>query len=145
MTILLTSLAGCGDTADETTADTQGTETAPMDTTTGNQYEPDDLPADLTYDGETITTFGWSGPAAMEFFAEEMNGELVNDAIFQIRASAVFDFGHVFNESMNGMTYAMFRSAVSEGKDNWMSIYASNEKALNTALEKVVTSLVGEQ
>ena len=83
MIILLTSLAGCGDTADETTADTQGTETAPVDTTTGNQYEPDDLPADLTYDGETLTTFGWSGPAAIEFFAEEMNGELANDAIFQ--------------------------------------------------------------
>ena len=73
--MLLTSLAGCGNTADETTADTQGAETAPSDTAAGNQYEPDDLPADLTYDGETITTFGWSGPAAMEFFAEEMNGD----------------------------------------------------------------------
>jgi len=61
-----------------------------------------------------------------------------------IRASVVFDFGRVFNESMNGMTYALFRSAVSEGKDNWMFIYASSEKALNTALEKVVTSLIGE-
>ena len=62
-----------------------------------------------------------------------------------IRASAVFDFGRVFNESMNGMTYALFRSAVSEGKENWMSIYASNENALNTALEKVVAALVDEQ
>ncbi|MBQ8402368.1 MAG: hypothetical protein IJX14_10630, partial [Clostridia bacterium] len=61
-----------------------------------------------------------------------------------IRASAVFDFGRVFNESMNGLTYALFRNAVIGKKDNWMSIYASNEKALTTALEKVVTALVVE-
>ena len=45
---------------------------------------------------------------------------------------------------MNGMTYSLFRSAVSGAKENWMSIYASNEKALTAALEKVVTALVGE-
>ncbi len=45
-------------------------------------YTPDDLPADLRYDGVTATVFGWSDPAAIEFYADELNGELVNDAIY---------------------------------------------------------------
>ncbi|MBQ8402498.1 MAG: hypothetical protein IJX14_11285, partial [Clostridia bacterium] len=81
--MLLGALAGCGSDPAETTASAEDTETAAAETESETLYEPDDLPADLRYDGETITTFGWSGPATIEFFTEEMNGELVNDAIYQ--------------------------------------------------------------
>ncbi len=81
--LLLGAFAGCGSDPAETTASAEVTDTTAAETETETLYEPDDLPADLRYDGETINTFGWSGPAAIEFFAEEMNGELVNDAIYQ--------------------------------------------------------------
>ena len=81
--MLLTSLAGCGNAPEEISTDTQTADTVPVETETETLYEPDDLPADLSYDDATITTFGWSGPAAIEFFTEEMNGELVNDAVYQ--------------------------------------------------------------
>ena len=81
--MLLGAFAGCGSDPAETTASAEVTDTTAAETETETLYEPDDLPADLRYDGETINTFGWSGPAAIEFFAEEMNGELVNDAIYQ--------------------------------------------------------------
>ena len=81
--MLLSALAGCGNDPAETTAGQQNADTTPAETESETLYVPDDLPADLRYDGETINTFGWSGPAAIEFFAEEMNGELVNDAIYQ--------------------------------------------------------------
>ena len=45
-------------------------------------YLPDDLPDTLDYSGNTVTTFGWSGPVLVEFYVEEQNGEVVNDAIF---------------------------------------------------------------
>ena len=61
-----------------------GTQTDTVETETESEtlYAPDDLPAELRYDGVTATIFGWSGSSAKEFYAEELNGELVNDAIY---------------------------------------------------------------
>ncbi len=83
LAMLLASLAGCGGAQTETSAETVATvDTTPVETETETMYELDDLPADLTFEGSTVTTFGWSGPAVAEFYAEEQNGELVNDAIY---------------------------------------------------------------
>jgi len=75
-------LSGCGSSGEEkeiqdteTLAETVPEETEPP-------FETDDLPADLNYNGTTVTTFGWSGPALPEFFVDEQNGDLVNDAIY---------------------------------------------------------------
>lgn len=84
LAMLLTACAGCGNNASETTADTTANNnTTPVETESETLYEPDDLPADLNYSGKTVTTFGWSGPSTPEFYVEEENGEIVNDAIFQ--------------------------------------------------------------
>ncbi len=83
LAMLLASLASCGGTSTETVAETAAaTETTPVETESETLYELDDLPADLRFGGATVTTFGWSGPAVAEFYADEQNGELVNDAIF---------------------------------------------------------------
>ncbi|MBR4961161.1 MAG: hypothetical protein IKY52_09710, partial [Clostridia bacterium] len=77
-------LTGCG--SDETVGETQDTgaaaETVPAETEPA--FEADDLPADLNYNGTTVTTFGWSGPALPEFYVDEQNGDLVHDAIFKL-------------------------------------------------------------
>lgn len=79
-------LASCSGGEGETK---QGGETTPSadsqtetETETETLYTPDDLPADLRYDGVTATVYGWSDPTAIEFYTDELNGELVNDAIY---------------------------------------------------------------
>lgn len=92
LAMMLSAFAGCSDApaAEETdttdpTASAEAVET--VETEEETMYLPDDLPEDLTYDGTTVTTFGWSGPANAEFYVEEMNGEIVNDAIFERNAT----------------------------------------------------------
>ena len=87
LAMMLSAFAGCSDApaAEETdttdpTASAEAVET--VETEEETMYLPDDLPEDLTYDGTTVTTFGWSGPVLVEFYVEEQNGEVVNDAIF---------------------------------------------------------------
>lgn len=82
LAMLLSACVGCGNQTSETTADTTAN-TTPVETETETLYALDDLPADLNYDGKTVTTFGWSGPSTPEFYVEEQNGEIVNDAVFQ--------------------------------------------------------------
>ena len=87
LAMMLSAFSGCSETttAEETEAadpTAQTTEAETVETEEETMYLPDDLPADLTYDGTTVTTFGWSGPSLVEFYVEEQNGEVVNDAIF---------------------------------------------------------------
>lgn len=49
---------------------------------TEESFEADSLPDDLKFTGTTVNVFGWSGPVQDEFYVEELNGEVVNDAIY---------------------------------------------------------------
>lgn len=62
-----------------------------------------------------------------------------------IRSSNVFDFGRIFNDSLNGDTYYLFRNSLANGKDNWISTYEKSSKALNKRLDKLITNLTEEQ
>ena len=68
--LLLGAFAGCGSDPAETTASAEVTDTTAAETETETLYEPDDLPADLRYDGETINTFGWSGAYGTHFWID---------------------------------------------------------------------------
>lgn len=83
LAMLLSTMAGCSGGSSETTNTDTTADTTPVDTETETLYELDDLPSDLNYGDKTVTTFGWSGISQIEFFAEEANGEIVNDAVFQ--------------------------------------------------------------
>ncbi len=61
-----------------------------------------------------------------------------------IRESNCFDFGRIFNDSMDAMTFNLFRNAVSNRSTDWMSIYAKSEKSLTKKLQKVVEALIAE-
>ena len=85
--ILASSLLACGDTAeksDVTTTEAITTETAAVTEVIDNTptYEPDDLPETLDFGGVTAHIFGWEGSSNVEFFVEEADGDVVNDAIF---------------------------------------------------------------
>ena len=79
--LMSASLLACGNTAEETTAVDTAAET--VETETETQFMMDNLPEDLDFAGAEVNTFGWEEVAIVEFFAEEMNGDVVNDAVFQ--------------------------------------------------------------
>lgn len=91
--ILMTTapLLSCAGDQKETetvnTADTTGADTAMETEETGpatdeNGYLCDDLP-ELDFGGETVNLLYWSDVENQEFIAEELTGEVVNDAIYQ--------------------------------------------------------------
>jgi len=80
-------LTACGaDPAEETTPETTAVAVETADATEDlydeNGYLKDDLPT-LDYDGNTVTVLYWSDVENQEFDAEEMTGEIVNDAIYE--------------------------------------------------------------
>lgn len=58
-----------------------------------------------------------------------------------IRSSVVFDIGRIFNDSMNSLTYSLFRSALSSGSRNWISTYEKNAKTLGKKFDQVILAL----
>ena len=62
-----------------------------------------------------------------------------------IRDGVVFDIGRIFNDSMNSLTYSLFRGALQQGNPNWASTYKSNSKGLEKNLAKVITALTTEE
>lgn len=89
--LLLTSAAvGCSekDVQDNSeTTNTTNSETAADETNAETEEETvgfveDNIPDTLKYGGATVNILGWTGPAETEFCVDEMNGEIVNDAIY---------------------------------------------------------------
>jgi len=58
-----------------------------------------------------------------------------------IRASNCFDFGRIFNDSLNGMTYTMFRDSLFKGQTEWMSKFQKSTKVLNRLFDKLIGNL----
>lgn len=87
--MLLCVFIACAKPGDEsqdtTTKASDNTPDNPSDTTaadTSDVYESDDIPADLNYNGKTITLLYWGDREHEEFEVAKQMGENVNDAIF---------------------------------------------------------------
>ena len=90
---LLGCFAACADTkepaTDDTTAAIASTEapaTTVIEETTESPYDEEgylksSLPDELDFGGETVTVLWWNDVEQPEFFVEQTNGELINDAI----------------------------------------------------------------
>ena len=87
---LLVPLAGCGEKqpaekpagTNASDASAPDSEAQPEEAEETSPYLNDDLPEDLSFGGAAVNVFGWSGPAKPEFFVDEPNGDVVNDAIY---------------------------------------------------------------
>lgn len=53
-----------------------------------NGYLKDSLPADLNFGGQSVTFLAWDGQAYEEFDVESINGETVNDALYNRNRTA---------------------------------------------------------
>lgn len=58
-----------------------------------------------------------------------------------LKSSVVFDIGRVFNDSMGGMTYSIFRDSVVNNNPNWASTFASKQASLESAFENLTKNL----
>ena len=75
-------------------------------------------------------------------YASDNDASEMNDII---RGSNVFDIGRIFNDSVGGKTYSMFRSCLMDNKDAWISTYEKNVKAMTMQFNKVVEKLISEE
>ena len=75
-------------------------------------------------------------------YASDSDGAEMYDLI---RASNFFDFGRVFNDCMNGLTYTLFRDAVYKGQTTWISTFEKRSKTLNRLLTKVTDALLEQE
>ena len=62
-----------------------------------------------------------------------------------IRDSNVFDIGRIFNDSIGGRTYSLFRSSLINNDKAWISTYEKNAKSMEKQFEEVVENLIEEQ
>ena len=52
----------------------------------------------------------------------------------------MFDFGRVFTDNLDSLTYGLFRNAVRDNSTSWMSVYESNKARLESMLGDVISS-----
>jgi hypothetical protein len=104
--MLLGSFVACAETGTgdgETTPQEAATNPTPGQTgeETDNLYDANgflksDLPDELDFGGETFTVLWWNDVERPEFYVEDTNGELVNDAIFERNAKVESQMGITF-------------------------------------------------
>jgi len=58
-----------------------------------------------------------------------------------IRATVSFDFGRIFCNALNNLTWGMFRYSLADGDANWFSKYESNKGKLEGMFDTLIESL----
>ena len=152
---LLGSFAACTDTkdptTDETTASNASTE-APAATTEAeattespydeNGYLKSSLPDELDFGGAEVTVLWWNDVEQPEFFVENTNGELINDAIYLRNANVEAKMGVKLNwidikgqYNSDGENYANYvGNAYASGSDQFDLMSAHSRTMALTAM-----------
>ena len=111
--------------ADTVTAETPAEETVPEET------EPEyvlGLPENLDYQGAAVTVLGWQHYEDVEFDSEELNGEIVNDAIFNRNLEV--------EENLN-VTLTFLEEGGRSGDGNWMGLVRNSNTSGDGAYDFV--------
>lgn len=125
--LLSSTFTACGETEKETTA-TETADTSVQSTETEETGYPLGLPTDLDYGGTSITVLGWQHYEDVEFDTEEMNGEVVNDAIFKRNATV--------EDNLN-VTLTFLEENGRAGDNNWMNLVRNANTAGDGAYDIV--------
>ena len=135
--MLLGTLVACAETSDPNAETTpapavtnapSGEDTA---ATTEDLYDKDgflksSLPDELDFGGATITVLWWTDVERPEFFVEDTNGELVNDAIFERNAKVEDQMGITLD--WIGIKGQYNNNVGKEYADHVGNMYASGDK-----------------
>ena len=135
--MLLGTLVACAETSDpnaETTpapAVTNAPSEEDTAATTEDLYDKDgflksSLPDELDFGGETITVLWWTDVERPEFYVEDTNGELVNDAIFERNARVEDQMGITLD--WVGIKGQYNNNVGKEYADHVGNMYASGDK-----------------
>ncbi|MBQ7312015.1 MAG: hypothetical protein IJW81_00340, partial [Clostridia bacterium] len=111
--------------ADTVTAETPAEETVPEET------EPEyvlGLPENLDNQGAAVTVLGWQHYEDVEFDSEELNGEIVNDAIFNRNLEV--------EENLN-VTLTFLEEGGRSGDGNWMGLVRNSNTSGDGAYDFV--------
>ena len=120
------------------------TEAAPDENVDVNGYLKDDLPA-LDFGGQTVSVLFWSDVENAEFDVEEMNGEIVNDAICQrnidVEDRLKIDFNWVGTPGNNGSKdkYVAVAQASVQAGDGAYDIYAAYSRTIGASVVNCLT------
>ncbi len=127
-------------TAAPSAADTTaapGAETADP-TRDANGFLLDSLPADLKFDGETIGILTWEDVEMPEFDAEEITGDIVNDAIYkrnetvEDRLGVTFEWYASKGNASNGSTYLQTAQNSFNAGEKIYDLYAAYSRTAGT-------------
>ena len=112
--VLLFSSCAAGDkTPESTSAESVGTETVQEETELSRENTPDNLPADLKFNGETVVFHVRGDDGCIkEFKTEELTGEIINDARYH-RNIAVSDRLNVHLDVAIGDGWEKYNNTVS--------------------------------
>ena len=132
LSLLSAAFSGCGEKPAQPGESAEG-EAAPsaeevsVETEPETEYPPDSLPEGLSFDGTTVSVFGWSGPSLVEFYVEEQNGEIVNDAIYARNLSVEERLGI-------SLTYHLEPGAYDQRND-WVRVLSTSITAGDSAYD----------
>jgi len=129
--LLVPSFTACSESKNEETKapETQAvSDAANTEADTAETRIPLGLPADLTYDGAEITVLGWQTFEDIEFDGEELNGEVVHDAVMD-RNTAV--------EDRLDIKLTFLEEGGRYGDSSWLSLVSNSNIAFDGAYDIV--------
>lgn len=136
MLSMLAACAGDGDTTTDTTAApaaSHETTAAPAETEPPthdeNGFLLDSLPADLDFEGEKVGVLYWGDCEMQEFEADEITGEIVNDAVFKR------------NETVQDRLNVVLEWYTANGNNNNSAVFLQKAQAATMPARRSLTSM----
>ena len=149
-------LTGCSEATEntdaETTAETQAsadetieTETEPEETEMTRANTPDDLPDDLDYDGANVLVLARSKTwFDGEMYVEELNGEVLNDAVFDRDLTVENRLNVVIDYQLESDTNSLVNTNVTAGVDEFSMHVGSAVDTTKYGINGNYYNLLGE-
>ncbi len=125
--LALSAFMGCSEsgTTEETEhsldVQTENTTTVPEETELSRADTPDNLPADLNFDGLSVPVLYRGGVDEQEIYVEELTGDIVDDAVFNRNASVSERLNITFSYAPTGTYTAQEFPAEATGSIQAMS------------------------
>lgn len=133
---LLTGLTACGGAEPAETSGSDGTETVPVPEAaaveeevvpeeTENPAEIDELPSSKDYEGYTFTVLSHELPDSsiawkvVDIYTEEMNGERINDAVYERNLKMEERFGVKVAQNLQNDPYSVATQLITSGDDSF--------------------------
>ena len=153
LVLLGTAIAGCSEGTQNTDDKTETPAATPEVTGTEGQEETelsradvkDDLPDDLNYNGQSLNILGRSKAwFDGELYVEELNGETLNDAVFNRDISVENRLNVTIDYTLEGDTNAIINKNVTAGADEYAIHVGSAVDTVQYGVKGNYYNLLGE-